>query len=168
MSEGADSTSMSPPAGNRLTQVLVDETSLGAASAEAAHEQEIAVFDLIAENVFGVSGVDRGPYRLKLSLAQNRLVFEIEDEAGTPVIAHLLSLTPFRPVVAEYQTICQRHYAAIRSASPSQIEAIDMGRRGLHNDAAKLLQERLAGKIEMDFQTARRLFTLFVAFPWEG
>jgi len=156
------------PDGNRLIDVILDETSLGAASAEAAHEQEIAVHDLLAENAFGVPGVERGPYQLKLSLARERLVFEIADKDGAPVVAHLLSLTPFRPIVTEYQRICESHYAAIRSASPSQIEAIDMGRRGLHNDAAKLLRERLSGKIEMDFPTARRLFTLIVALPWEG
>lgn len=152
---------------NRLIAVLIDEASLGAASAEAAHEQEIAVHDLLEENSFSLPGREAGPYRLHLSFAENRLVFDVRDEEDAPLVAHLLSLGPFRAVVEDYRRICERHYSAIRSASPSQIEAIDMGRRSMHNDAANLLVERLEGKIGMDFQTARRLFTLIVALHWE-
>lgn len=164
MGEGAASSAPS----DRLVAVIIDEASLGAQSAEAEHEREIAIHDLLAENSFAVPGPIAGPYRLTLALHQNRLVFDIRDGEGAAIIAHLLSLGPFRPVVAEYQRICARHYAAIRSASPSQIEAIDMGRRGMHNDAAQLLIQRLAGKIDLDFATARRLFTLIVALHWEG
>jgi uncharacterized protein (UPF0262 family) len=153
--------------GQRLIAVQIDESSLGASSAEGEHEREIAIYDLLAENSFSVPRNTSGPYRLTLALVQNRLAFDVKDEAGAAVVTHLLALGPFRQIVSEYRTICDRHYAAIRSASPSQIEAIDMGRRGMHNDAANLLMERLAGKIDMDFPTARRLFTLIVALHWE-
>ena len=152
---------------HRLIAVIIDEDSLRAASAEAQHEREIAIYDLLADNSFGVPGAERGPYRLRLALVQNRLAFQIQDEAEADVIAHLLSLGPFRDMVTNYLAICERHYTAVKSASPSQIEAIDMGRRGMHNEAATLLMERLKGKIDMDFATARRLFTLIAALPWE-
>jgi uncharacterized protein (UPF0262 family) len=151
----------------RLIAVHIDESSLGASSAEGEHERQIAIYDLLAENRFGTPKGGPGPYRLTLALIQNKLVFDIRDEADKPVVIHLLAVGPFRQIVSHYRMICERHYAAIKSASPSQIEAIDMGRRGLHNDAAKLLAERLDGKIEMDFPTARRLFTLIVALHWE-
>jgi uncharacterized protein (UPF0262 family) len=153
---------------HRLIAVTIDEGSLGASSAEGEHEREIAIHDLLAENAFKVAGREHGPYRLRLALAENRLVFDVHDEDDAAIIAHFLSLGPFRQVVSEYRTICDRHYAAIRSASPSQIEAIDMGRRGMHNEAATLLNERLSGKIDMDFATARRLFTLIVALHWDA
>lgn len=151
---------------DRLIAVIVDEQSLGLSSPEAEHERQIAIYDLLADNRFAIPGAARGPYRLRLGLADGRLAFDVRDDREDAVVAHLLALGPFRPVVAEYQRICERHHAAIRSASPSQIEAIDMGRRGLHNEAASLLVERLAGKIDMDFATARRLFTLIVALHW--
>jgi uncharacterized protein (UPF0262 family) len=151
----------------RLIAVNIDESSLGAASADSEHERDIAIYDLLAENRFGTPKGGPGPYRLTLALVQNKLVFDIKDEADNAVVTHLLALGPFRQIVSEYRRICGRHYAAIKSASPSQIEAIDMGRRGMHNDGAGLLMERLEGKIEMDFPTARRLFTLIVALHWE-
>ncbi|BCJ91874.1 UPF0262 protein [Terrihabitans soli] len=151
----------------RLIAVHIDESSLGASSAEGEHEREIAIYDLLAENRFGTLKGDPGPYRLTLALIQNKLVFDVRDEADRPIVTHLLAVGPFRQILSEYRRICARHYAAIKSASPSQIEAIDMGRRGMHNDAARLLMERLEGKIEMDFPTARRLFTLIVALHWE-
>jgi uncharacterized protein (UPF0262 family) len=152
---------------DRLISVEIDERSLGAASAEAEHECEVAIYDLLEENSFAVTGQDIGPYRLRLALEGARLVFAVKDEKDRDVVAHFLALGPFRQTVTDYLTICQRHYAAIRTASPSQIEAIDMGRRGLHNDSANIVRERLAGKIEIDFPTARRLFTLLVALNWD-
>ncbi len=151
----------------RLIAVNIDESSLGAASGEGEHERDIAIYDLIAENRFGTPKGGPGPYRLTLALMQNKLVFDIKDEMENAIVTHLLALGPFRQIVSEYRTICQRHYTAIKSASPSQIEVIDMGRRGMHNEAAQLLMERLGGKIDMDFPTARRLFTLIVALHWE-
>jgi uncharacterized protein (UPF0262 family) len=151
----------------RLVAVHIDESSLGAASAEGEHERKIAIYDLLTENSFGVPKDAKGPYRLTLALIQSKLVFGVSDEADSHIVTHLLAVGPFRQIVSEYRSICDRHYAAIRSASPSSIEAIDMGRRGMHNDAADLLMERLSGKIDMDFATARRLFTLIVALHWE-
>jgi uncharacterized protein (UPF0262 family) len=152
---------------HRLVAVTIDEAALGAASGNAEHERAIAIYDLIEDNHFAVPRC-RGPYRLHISIAASRLVFSVADEAGEPVVSHLLSLRPFRRVVRDYFMLCESYYAAIRSASPSQIEAIDMGRRGLHDEAAALLIERLGGKIETDFATARRLFTLLAALHWKG
>lgn len=148
---------------NRIVQILIDEASLSAASADAEHERRVAIFDLIEENSFAVVGHDGGPYHLELSLADNRLVFDIKDEAGAGSRRIMLSLAPFRRVIKDYFLICDSYYDAIRTASPAQIEAIDMGRRGLHNEGSDLLIERLAEKVIMDFDTARRLFTLVCA-----
>ena len=128
----------------------------------------MAIFDLIEENSFRPVGDEGGPYRLKLSLVDARLIFAISREDGTPVVAHILSLTPFRRIVKDYYLICESYYEAIRSATPSHIEAIDMGRRGLHNEGSQTLRDRLAGKIEIDFDTARRLFTLVCVLHWRG
>ncbi len=115
-----------------------------------------------------VGVVDGGPYRLKLALAEQRLVFAISRESGDDVVTHILSLTPFRRIIKDYYMICESYYDAIRSSTPSQIEAIDMGRRGLHNEGSQTLLDRLAGKIEIDFDTARRLFTLVCVLHWRG
>ena len=109
-----------------------------------------------------------GPYALHLSITENRLVFDIRQQDGAPLMAHLLSLTPFRRIVKDYFMICDSYYKAIRTATPTQIEAIDMGRRGLHNEGSELLQERLKEKIDVDFDTARRLFTLICVLHWKG
>jgi len=145
--------------GGTLVAIDLDD-SIGRASPDIEHERAVAIFDLIEENRFGLPGRDDGRYRLKLALAERRLVFDIADEAGAPVAVHILSLTPFRRVIRDYFLICDSYYEAIRSSTPSQIEAIDMGRRGIHDDGSELLRERLAGKIELDKDTARRLFTL--------
>ncbi len=137
----------------------LDET-VGRASADIEHERAVAIFDLIEENLFEPEGVSGERFRLKLALADRRPVFDIADEAGAPLTAHHLSLTPFKRVIRDYFLICDSYYEAIRSSTPSQIEAIDMGRRGIHNDGSDLLRERLAGKITLDKDTARRLFTL--------
>ena len=152
----------------RLIDVELDE-SIGRSTPDVEHERAVAIFDLIEENQFRpVSDAGTGPYRLKLSLAESRLVFAIAREDGTTVVTHILSLTPFRRIVKDYYMICESYYEAIRSATPSQIEAIDMGRRGLHNDGSQTLMDRLSGKIEVDFDTARRLFTLVCVLHWRG
>ncbi|RIY00723.1 UPF0262 family protein [Aureimonas flava] len=143
----------------KLIAVDLDET-VGRASPDVEHERAVAIFDLIEENVFEPEGLEGGRFRLKLALADRRLVFEIADETGHALAAHHLSLTPFKRVIRDYFLICDSYYEAIRSSTPSQIEAIDMGRRGIHNDGSDLLRERLAGKITLDKDTARRLFTL--------
>lgn len=152
----------------RLVDVTLDE-SIGRATADVEHERAVAIFDLIEENAFQpVGDVDGGPYKLHLSLAENRLVFDITQEDGSPVARHMLSLTPFRKIVKDYFLICESYYEAIRSATTKQIEAIDMGRRGVHNEGSETLQERLSGKIDIDFDTARRLFTLVCVLHWRG
>ncbi|MFN4271993.1 MAG: UPF0262 family protein [Aliihoeflea sp.] len=153
---------------DRLVDVVLDE-SIGRSTPDVEHERAVAIFDLIEENSFRPVGDEgQGPYRLKLSLVESRLVMEIAREDGSPVVTHILSLTPFRRVVKDYFMICESYYDAIRSSSPSQIEAIDMGRRGLHNEGSQTLMDRLAGKIEVDFDTARRLFTLVCVLHWRG
>lgn len=143
----------------KLIAVELDE-SVGRASADIEHERAVAIFDLIEDNVFTLEGTPDGLYRLKLSLAERRLVFDVAGEDGAPAATHILSLTPFKRVIRDYFLICDSYHEAIRTATPSQIEAIDMGRRGIHNDGSDLLRERLAGKIGLDKDTARRLFTL--------
>jgi len=161
---------MSSPASatNRLIDVELDE-SIGRSTPDVEHERAVAIFDLIEENSFRpVSDTGTGPYRLKLSLVDSRLVFSVTRENGEAVITHILSLTPFRRIVKDYYLICESYYEAIRSSTPSQIEAIDMGRRGLHNEGSQTLMDRLSGKIEIDFDTARRLFTLVCVLHWRG
>lgn len=155
------------PPNARLVDVELDE-SIGRSTPDVEHERAVAIFDLIEENSFAPVGDAGGPYRLKLSLVESRLVFAIAREDGAPLVTHILSLTPFRRVVRDYHMICESYYEAIRSATPSHIEAIDMGRRGLHNDGSQTLMDRLAGKIDMDFDTARRLFTLVCVLHWRG
>lgn len=154
---------------DRLCAVTLDEGSIGHASPDIEHERATAIWDLIQDNSFQPTGdPGSGPYALHISLMDNRLVLDIKREGGEQVVQHHLSLTPLRKVVKDYFLICESYYNAIRSASPSQIEAIDMGRRGLHNEGSTQLQERLAGKVTVDFDTARRLFTLICALHWKG
>ncbi|MBN9035218.1 MAG: UPF0262 family protein [Rhizobiales bacterium] len=155
------------PTRTRLVDVELDE-SIGRSTPDVEHERAVAIFDLIEENSFHPVGDEGGPYRLRLSIVDSRLIFSIAREDGAQVVTHILSLTPFRRIVKDYYMICESYYEAIRSATPSQIEAIDMGRRGLHNDGSQTLMDRLSGKIEVDFDTARRLFTLVCVLHWRG
>ncbi|WOJ88078.1 UPF0262 family protein [Methylocapsa polymorpha] len=153
---------------NRLISVTLDEASIGRSTADKEHERQIAIYDLLEENCFALPGRDAGPYGLKIALQDAKLALEILDESGAPLVAHILSLTPLRGLLKDYFFVCESYYAAIRTAMPSQIEAIDMGRRALHNEAAQLLIERLKGKIDFDIDTARRIFTLVAALHWKG
>jgi uncharacterized protein (UPF0262 family) len=156
------------PDNKRLVKVTLDETTMGAASRDIEHERAIAIYDLIEENSFAPLGHGGGPYCLALQVVENRLVFDIRTERGAPVIAHHLSLSPFRRLVKDYFMVCESYYQAIRTATPSHIEAIDMGRRALHNEGSELLRERLKDKVAVDFDTARRLFTLLTVLHWKG
>lgn len=154
---------------NRLIEVRLDDDSIGRATPDVEHERAVAIFDLIEENSFRPVGDETGgPYKLLLSVVDAKLVFDISRENDEKVVVHVLSLTPFKKVIKDYFLICESYYEAIRSSSPAQIEAIDMGRRGLHNDGSELLRERLEGKIEIDFDTARRLFTLICVLHIRG
>lgn len=153
----------------RLFEVNLDPDSIQPASPEVEHERSVAIFDLIEENNFKPSGHDQeGPYRLDLSMMERKLVLDIYGKHGTLLVTHILSLTPFRRIIKDYFLICDSYHEAIKTATPSRIEAIDMGRRGLHNEGSQILQNRLDGKIEVDFQTARRIFTLICALYWRG
>ena len=153
---------------SRLVAVTLDEASIGRGNPDQEHERAIAVYDIIEENSFALPGQEGGPYALHLSLLEQKLCFDIRTAAGESLMTHVLSLTPFRRVIRDYGMICDSYYKAIRSAAPAQIEAIDMGRRGLHDEAADLLMQRLDGKVVIDFDTARRLFTLIFALHWKG
>jgi len=152
----------------RLVKITLDEGSIGRSSPDIEHERAVAIYDLLEDNAFAPLDHEDGPYALHLSIQEGRLVFDVRREDGTPLTAHLLSLTPFRRIVKDYFLICDSYYKAIRTSTPSQIEAIDMGRRGLHNEGSELLMERLKEKIEIDFDTARRLFTLICVLHWKG
>jgi uncharacterized protein (UPF0262 family) len=152
----------------RLIGLTLDQASLGRNNADVEHEREVAIFDLLENNSFALEGHAGGPYTLHLSLAENRLVFAVADPDGAPLTHVMLSLSPFRRLVKDYFLMCESYYQAIKTAPPSRIEAIDMGRRGLHDEGSRLLMERLKGKINTDIATARRLFTLICALHWKG
>lgn len=151
---------------HRLQTIELDEESLGAVSRDQEQERQIAIFDLIEDNYFQPEGATGGPYDLRIALAENRLGLHITGPGLD--VTHLLSLSPFRGVIRDYFMICESYYQAIRNATPAQIEALDMGRRGLHNEGSTLLQARLEGKAKTDLDTARRLFTLICALHWRG
>lgn len=151
------------PATSRLVDVVLDEASIAHRGADVDHERRIAIFDLLEANTFAPAGADGGNYRLRLAVQENRLVFDVSSEEGSRQATHILSLTPLKRVIRDYFVVCESYYQAIRSATPSQIEAIDMGRRGLHDEGSQLLRDRLNGKIALDHDTARRLFTLICA-----
>jgi len=151
---------------HKLASVELDAATLPAATAEIEHERRVAIFDLVEKNSFEPVGAEGGPYRLKLSLQDNRLVFDIDGDDFTRTYA--ISLTPLKGVLKDYLLICDSYYEALRGSSPSQIESVDMGRRGLHNEGAEQLKSRLEGKIVVDHETARRLFTLLCALYRRG
>jgi len=153
---------------SRLVGITLDEKSTATTNANIEHEREVAIFDILEENSFAVEGHDAGPYTLNLGIVEDRLVFDIRNEGGGNVVTHMLSLTPLKRIMRDYFLICESYYEAIRSAPPSRIQAIDMGRRGLHDEGSRTLQERLAGKLALDLDTARRLFTLICALHWKG
>ncbi len=145
---------------HRVIDIVLDEANIVRLNADIDHERRVAIFDLLEENSFEPVGSLYGPYRLHLLIADNRLVFDVRREDDSALGKVMLALSPFRRIVKDYFEICDSYFDAIKHAPPSHIEAIDMGRRGLHNDGAELLRERLAGKIEIDNNTSRRLFTL--------
>ncbi len=153
---------------NRLAAVELHASLGSGPSPEAEHERKVAIYDLIEDNSFSLSGQDAGPYRLQLSTAEGRLIFDIFTEGGDRLTMIGLSMSPFRRIVKDYFMICESYYSAIRNATPSQIETIDMARRGLHNEGSDILRERLAGKVDVDHDTARRLFTLVCVLHWRG
>jgi len=152
----------------RLTAVTLDERTVVHRTRQIEQEREIAIYDLLEANSFAPVGSKGGPYHLVLGVEENRMVFDIHLEDGSAHGKVMLSLTPLSKVIKDYFLICDSYFKAIRNAPPSQIEALDMARRGSHNEGSELLKERLAGKIEVDFDTARRLFTLICVLHIRG
>jgi uncharacterized protein (UPF0262 family) len=157
----------------RICHIEIDDSSLAPPTPEIEQERRVAVFDLLEENTFALPARDGrtppdGPYRLGLSIRDRRLVFDIQTEAGEAAAEFHLSLGPFRQVVKDYFQICESYFDAVKRLPPSQIEAIDMARRGIHNEGALVVRERLDGKAEVDTATARRLFTLICVLHWGG
>jgi len=152
---------------NRLSRIDIDDSALPPASPEMEQERRVAVFDLLEDNSFTIPGrgepVPEGPYALLLAIREGRLVFDLTTEPGTKIAEFHLSLGPFRQVIKDYAQICTSYFNAVKHLPPAQIETIDMARRGIHNEGAQTLQERLEGKADIDIDTARRLFTLICA-----
>jgi uncharacterized protein (UPF0262 family) len=156
------------PSKSRLISITIDPKSVGKPNANVEHEREVAIFDILDGNSFALEGQDDGPYKLVLGTVDDRLVFTVGNESTDALMTHVLSMTPFKRILKDYFLVCDSYYQAVRTAPPAKIQAIDMGRRGLHDEGSRLLQERLAGKIAVDFDTARRLFTLISALHWKG
>ncbi len=152
----------------RIVDVTLDERTVIRRSPEIEHERRVAIFDLLEDNHFAPVGLDQGPYVLHLAVEENRLVLNINDADERPLDKLRLSIKPFRGLIKDYFTVCESYFEAIKRASPSQIEAIDMGRRSLHDEGSEMLRDRLADKVEIDFDTARRLFTLLCVLHIRG
>jgi uncharacterized protein (UPF0262 family) len=153
---------------SRLASIKLDEQSIAPSNSNIEHERKVAIYDILDANHFELDGHDDGPYVLHLSIAEDRLILAVGQEQGEPIATFVLSLSPLRRIMKDYFIVCDTYYKAIRTAPPSRIQAIDMGRRALHDDGSKLLIERLKGKITVDHDTARRLFTLICALHWKG
>ncbi len=159
--------SRAPRSRNRLAEVSLDEASIPRGVADRDHERDVAIFDLVEDNSFGVKGRDEGPYRLTIAQSESRLTFEVRSQAGERIVEFVVSMTPFRPLLKDYFLVCETYYSAIRTASPRQIEAIDRERSALHNEGAALIAARIDERIEIDEATSRRLFTLISALHWK-
>lgn len=152
----------------RIQEIVLDERTLVRRSPDVEQERKVAIYDLLQDNVFAPSGGAVGPFNLHLSIKDNRLIFDIRGADGGPRGLVGLALGPFRKIIKEYLMVCDSYYDAIKTASTARIEAIDMGRRALHTDASELLMQRLAGKVDVDLDTARRLFTLICVLHIRG
>jgi uncharacterized protein (UPF0262 family) len=157
-----------PNSKSKLVAINLDAASIGRGNANIEHEREVAIFDILESNKFELEGRDDGPYVLNLAIVEDRLVFGVAREGSDETFTVVLSLTPLRRVMKDYFIVCESYYKAIRSAPPSRIQSVDMGRRALHNEGSQILLERLKGKITVDGDTARRLFTLICALHWKG
>ncbi len=145
---------------NRIAQVTLDERSVIRRKGDVEHERAVAIADLLEQNSFAPRSGAAGPFNLHLGIAEERLVLDLRDAADQPLERVTLPLAPFRGLVKDYFLVCESYYSAVKTADPSRIEAIDMGRRSLHNEGSQLLRDNLADQVAIDFDTARRLFTL--------
>ena len=172
-----------PNSTHRLVAITFDTSSIARAHPNIEHEREVAIFDILENNHFALEGRNDGPYQLVLGLVEDRLVLTVTTDAGATQAdpdrgstdaepsssrTYMLSLTPMRRIMKDYFLVCETYYQAIRTQPPSKIQAIDMGRRALHDEGSRVLVERLAGKIGLDHDTSRRLFTLICALHWKG
>ncbi len=158
---------------SRISQINLDDAGLPPATPEIEQERRVAMFDLLEDNTFKLPerdgrAVPGGPYHVGLAIRDKRLVFNVRTESAETAAEFHLSLGPFRQVVKDYFQICESYFDAVKRLPPSQIEAIDMARRGIHNEGSRVLQERLEGKVEIDIDTARRLFTLICVLHFGG
>ncbi|MES0863138.1 UPF0262 family protein [Ruegeria sp. SCPT10] len=157
----------------RISHIELDDRNLPPPTPEIEQERKVAIYDLLEDNSFALPARDDrtvpdGPYHLQLSIRDKRLVFDIATEAAEKAAEFHLSLGPFRQVVKDYFQICESYFNAVKTLPPSQIETIDMARRGIHNEGSRVLQERLEGKADVDTDTARRLFTLICVLHFGG
>jgi uncharacterized protein (UPF0262 family) len=152
----------------RIVHIDLDERTVIRRSPDIEHERRVAIYDLLESNRFVLAGDYTGPYRVHMGMAEHRLVLDVRDTEDAPLTRIQLPLTPLRRIIRDYFTVCESYYEAIREGAPSRIEAIDMGRRGLHNDGSDVLRERLAQHVEIDRETARRLFTLICVLQIRG
>jgi uncharacterized protein (UPF0262 family) len=152
----------------RIVKITLDEHTVVRRNADIEHERAVAIFDLLEENSFAPVAESPGPFHLHLGIEENRLVLDVRSTADESIDRTTLALSPFRTIVKDYFLICEGYFNAIRTATPSRIEAIDMGRRALHNEGSELLRERLADRVIIDLNTARRLFTLLCVLHIRG
>ena len=158
----------SPSPTARLYEVVLDSASIGRGTPDQEHERSVAIYDLTSENSFAPPGRDDGPFSLRVAHQESKLTFDIHTQSDAPVLTFAVSMTPFRSLLKDYFLVCENYYAAIRTASPRQIEAIDRERAALHNEGAALVAERFAERIAIDAGTARRLFTLISSLHWKA
>ena len=170
MTDDADKGDADPTCSRSIVRIDLDERSFLRRRPEVEHEREVALFDLLQENTFVLKGEEAAPapYHLRLALSEDRLVFDVSDTGDAPQRQIVLPLKPLRMLIKDYFLVCENYFDAIKASSPSQIEAIDMGRRALHNEGAQMLKERLADQVEIDRDTARRLFTLVCVLHMRG
>ena len=154
---------------DRIADIRIDPASVVRGNSAIEHEREVAIFDILDGNTFALAGHDAGPYTVDIAIADDRVVMKVfAGDGADPLATHAIPLTPFKRLLKDYFMVLDSYYQAIRSGQPSRIEAIDVGRRGLHDEGSNLLIEKLDGKIAIDFDTARRLFTLLSALHWKG
>lgn len=164
-----DATSSNPPQSrDRLSDITLDPKSLGRVNANIEHEREVAIFDILDGNSFAIEGLDDGPYTLVLGIADDRLQMTIGTAETDVLVQHNVPLTPLKRIMKDYFLVCESYYDAVRTAPPARIQAIDVNRRGLHDEGSVVLREKLLTKIVVDNDTARRLFTLLCALHWKG
>lgn len=160
-------TSKSEP--NRIAAINIDENSIARGNSDIEHEREVAIFDILDGNFFALKGIEKGPYKLNIAITDDRLVLSVFSQNGEEhIIQHSITMAPLKRLLKDYFLILDSYYQAIRSGQPSRIQSIDEGRKGLHDEGSRLLMDKLNDKIEVDFDTARRLFTLVSALHWKG